>query len=83
MTNSNDNGAPRRQAEVTGDLDDAGMLYGRTGASVYSIGGPNGYGRHGGGGDPLRVAKRFARRVHGDGHGCRREGGRCRSAKSR
>src|SRR6266480_3129601 len=61
MTNANDDGAPRPQAEVAGDLDGAGALEGRAGASVFSIGGPDGSG-----GEPLRVAKRFARRVHGD-----------------
>jgi len=44
MTNSNDDGAPRPQAEVAGDLDDAGTLNGRAGASVFSIGGPDGRG---------------------------------------
>jgi putative redox protein len=42
MTNSNDDEAPRPQAEVTGDLDGAGTLNGRAGASVFSIGGPDG-----------------------------------------
>jgi len=44
MTNSNDDGAPRPQAEVAGDLDAAGTLNGRAGASVFSIGGPDGRG---------------------------------------
>ena len=42
MTNSNDDGAPRPQAVVAGDLDGAGTLNGRAGASVFSIGGPDG-----------------------------------------
>ena len=44
MTNSNDDGAPRPQAVVAGDLDGAGTLNGRAGASVFSIGGPDGRG---------------------------------------
>ena len=40
MTNSNDDGAPRPQAEVAGDLDGAGTLNGRAGASVFSIAAP-------------------------------------------
>lgn len=44
MTNSNDDGALRPQAEVAGDLDGAGTLNGRAGASVFSIGGPDGRG---------------------------------------
>jgi putative redox protein len=43
MTNSNDDGAPRPQAVVAGDLDGAGTLDGRAGASVFSIG-PDGRG---------------------------------------
>ena len=39
MTNLNDDRAPRAQAEVVGDLDGAGTLNGRAGASVFSIGG--------------------------------------------
>jgi|SRR5262245_1409812 len=39
MTNSNDDGAPRPQAEVGGDLDGAGTLNGRAGASEFPIGG--------------------------------------------
>ncbi|RAZ91797.1 hypothetical protein DPM33_04725 [Mesorhizobium hawassense] len=39
MTKSNDDGAPRPQALVAGDLDDAGALNGRAGASEFSIGG--------------------------------------------
>ena len=41
MTNSNGDGAPRPQAVVAGDLDGAGTLNGRAGASVFSIGGPD------------------------------------------
>ncbi|MGK7062833.1 OsmC family protein [Bradyrhizobium sp. 1050_B9_N1_2] len=41
MTNSNDDGALRPQPEVAGDLDGAGTLNGRAGASVFSIGGPD------------------------------------------
>ena len=44
MTNSNDDRAPRPQAEVAGDLDGAGTLNGRAGASEFSIGGPDGSG---------------------------------------
>jgi len=44
MTSSNDNNAPRPQAVVAGDLDGAGTLNGRAGASVSSIGGPDGRG---------------------------------------
>lgn len=41
MKNSNDDGPPRPQAEVAGDLDGAGTLNGRAGASVFSVGGPD------------------------------------------
>ena len=44
MTNSNDDGALRPHAEVAGDLDGAGTLNGRAGASVFSIDGPGGRG---------------------------------------
>jgi putative redox protein len=44
MTNSNEDGAPRPQAEVAGDLDGAGTLNGRAGASVFLVGGPDGKG---------------------------------------
>jgi putative redox protein len=44
MKNSNEGGAPRPQAEVAGDLDDAGTLNGRAGASVFLVGGPDGKG---------------------------------------
>jgi len=51
MTNSTDDGAPRPQAVMAGDLDGADTLNGRAGASEFSIGGPDGRG-HGGGGEP-------------------------------
>ena len=41
MTNSNDDGAPRPQAVVAGDLDGAGTLNGRAGTLEFSIGGPD------------------------------------------
>jgi putative redox protein len=45
MTNSNGDSASRPQAVVAGDLDGAGgALNGRIGASVFSIGGPDGRG---------------------------------------
>ena len=44
MTSSNDDGASRPQAVVAGDLDGAGTLNGRAGASVFSIDGPVGKG---------------------------------------
>ena len=44
MTNSNADGTPRQQAEVAGDVDGAGTLNGRAGASLFSIGGPDGRG---------------------------------------
>jgi putative redox protein len=44
MTNSNVDGAPRPQAVVAGDLEGSGTLNGRAGASVFSIGGPEGRG---------------------------------------
>jgi putative redox protein len=52
MTNSNDHGAHRPQAVVTGDLDGAGTLNGRAGASVFSIGGPDGRGGTAAGANP-------------------------------
>ena len=55
MTNSNDDGAPRPQAVVTGDLDGAGTLNGRAGASVFSIGGPNGGGGAAAGANPYEL----------------------------
>src|SRR3954470_4350442 len=55
MTNSNDDGAPRPQAEVAGDLDGAGTLNGRAGASVFSIGGPDGRGGTAEGANPYEL----------------------------
>jgi putative redox protein len=55
MTNSNDDGAPSPQAEVTGDLDSGGTLYGRAGASVFSIGGPDGRGGTAAGPNPYEL----------------------------
>src|SRR5512144_1682509 len=55
MTNSNDDGAPRPQAEVAGDLDGAGTLEGRAGASVFSIGGPDGRGGTAAGPNPYEL----------------------------
>jgi putative redox protein len=52
MKNSNDDGAPRPQAEVAGDLDGAGTLNGHAGASVFSIGGPDGRGGTAAGANP-------------------------------
>jgi putative redox protein len=53
--NSNDVGAPRPQAVVAGDLDGAGMLNGRAGASVFPIGGPDGRGRTTAGANPYEL----------------------------
>src|SRR4029450_8829246 len=55
MTNSNDDRAPRPQAEVVGDLDGAGTLNGRAGASVFSIGGPDGRGGTAAGASPYEL----------------------------
>src|SRR6516162_11327747 len=66
MTNTNDDGAPRSQAVVAGDLDGAGTLNGRAGASEFSIGGPDGRGGTAARANPYGAAERFARRVHGD-----------------
>src|SRR5215468_11712889 len=55
MTNSNDDGSPRPQAVVAGDLDDAGTLNGRAGASVFSIGGPDGRGGTAAGPNPYEL----------------------------
>jgi putative redox protein len=55
MTNSNDDGAPRPQAEVAGDLDGAGTLNGRAGTSVFSIGGPDGKGGTAAGANPYEL----------------------------
>ena len=55
MTNANDDGAPRPQAEVAGDLDGSGALEGRAGASVFSIGGPDGRGGTAAGANPYEL----------------------------
>src|SRR5262252_5854883 len=55
MTNSNDDGAPRPQAEVGGDLDGAGTLNGRAGSSVFSIGGPDSRGGTAAGANPYEL----------------------------
>src|SRR3954453_19773359 len=55
MTNSNDDGAPHPQAVVAGDLDGAGRLNGRAGASVFSIGGPDGRGGTATGANPYEL----------------------------
>src|SRR3954466_4772401 len=54
MTNSND-GAPHPQAIVAGDLDGAGTLNGRAGASVFLIGGPDGRGGTAAGVNPYEL----------------------------
>ena len=54
MTNSNDDGTPRPQAVVAGDLDGAGTLNGRAGASVFSIG-PDGRGGTVAGANPYEL----------------------------
>src|SRR6516225_3467565 len=55
MTNSNDDGAPRPQAVVAGDLDGAGTLNGRAGASEFSIGAPDGRGGTATGANPYEL----------------------------
>ena len=55
MANSNHDGAPRPQAVVAGDLDGAGALEGRAGASVFSIGGPDGRGGTAAGANPYEL----------------------------
>ena len=55
MTNSNDDGARRPQAVVTGDLDVSGTLNGRAGASEFSIGGPDGRGGTAAGTNPYEL----------------------------
>src|SRR3954464_15018487 len=55
MTNSNDDGAPRPQALVAGDLDGAGTLNGRAGASEFLIGGPDGRGGTAAGANPYEL----------------------------
>src|SRR3954468_3795787 len=46
---------PRPQAEVAGDLDGPGTLNGRAGASVFSIGGPDGRGGTAEGANPYEL----------------------------
>jgi putative redox protein len=55
MTNLNDDGALRPQAVVTGDVDGAGTLNGRAGASVFSIGGHDGRGGTASGANPYEL----------------------------
>jgi putative redox protein len=55
MTNSSDDGAPRPQAVVAGDLDGSGTLNGRAGASEFSIGGPDGWGGTAAGANPYEL----------------------------
>jgi putative redox protein len=55
MTNSNDDGAPRPQTEVAGDLDGAGTLDGRAGASEFAIGGADGRGGTAAGANPYEL----------------------------
>jgi putative redox protein len=55
MTNSNDDSALPPQAVVAGDLDGAGTLNGRAGASVFSIGGPDGRGGTAAGANPYEL----------------------------
>jgi putative redox protein len=55
MTNSKDGGALRPQAVVDGDLDGAGALNGRAGASVFPIGGPDGRGGTAAGANPYEL----------------------------
>ncbi len=55
MTNSNDDSAPRPQAEVGGELDGAGTLNGRAGTSEFSIGGPDGRGGTVAGANPYEL----------------------------
>src|SRR5215471_14004443 len=55
MTNSKDDGAPRPQAVVAGDLDHGGMLNGRAGTVEFSIGGPDGRGGTAAGANPYEL----------------------------
>src|SRR4051812_22073610 len=54
MTDSND-GATHPQAMVAGDLEGAGTLNGRAGASVFLIGGPDGRGGTAAGANPYEL----------------------------
>jgi len=55
MTTSRDDGAPRPQAVVAGDLDAGGTLNGRAGTSEFSIGGPDGGGGTAAGANPYEL----------------------------
>src|SRR4051794_2548068 len=55
MRNSYDDGAPRPQAVVAGDLDNSGTLNGRAGESVFPIGGPDGWGGTAAGANPYEL----------------------------
>jgi putative redox protein len=55
MMNSNDDGAPRPQAVVAGDLDGPGTLNGRAGALEFPIGGPDGRGGTAEGANPYEL----------------------------
>jgi putative redox protein len=55
MANSNDDGVPRPQAVVAGDLDGAGTLNGHAGASAFSIGGADGRGGTAAGVNPYEL----------------------------
>jgi putative redox protein len=55
MTSSKDDGTPRPQAVVAGDLDGLGALTGRAGASEFSIGGPDGRGGTAAGANPYEL----------------------------
>ena len=55
MTNSKDDGAPRPQAVVAGDLEGGGTLNGRAGVSEFSIGGPDGKGGTAAGANPYEL----------------------------
>src|SRR5690242_1107841 len=52
---TSDDGAPCPQAVVAGDIDGAGTLNGRAGASVFSIGGPDGRGGTAVGANPYEL----------------------------
>src|SRR5262249_49033567 len=54
-TGNTTDGAPRAQAVVAGDLDGAGTLNGRAGASEFSIGGPDGRGGTAAGANPFEL----------------------------
>jgi putative redox protein len=52
---TNDDGTPRPQAVVAGDLDGAGTLNGRAGVSEFSVGGPDGRGGTAVGANPYEL----------------------------